>query len=103
MATSLYFTTINGQPVQLKNVYYTDRKADHRGAFEREVVVGEKTVGDYYTFAVGRAADGKLYAADRLIFRKTNPSNHKCGARCRHAKGGNCECACGGKYHGAGG
>lgn len=38
----------------------------------------------------------------RVIFRKSNPSNHKCGARCRHAKGGDCECACGGKYHGAG-
>lgn len=38
----------------------------------------------------------------RVIYRKTNPSNHKCGARCRHAKGGQCECECGGKYHGAG-
>jgi hypothetical protein len=39
----------------------------------------------------------------RIIFRKARPSNHKCDARCRHAKGRNCECSCGGKNHGHGG
>lgn len=37
----------------------------------------------------------------RVIFRKANPSNHKCDARCLHATGQQCECSCGGKNHGA--
>lgn len=36
----------------------------------------------------------------RKIAYKSNPSLHTCDARCRCAKGGNCECSCGGKYHG---
>lgn len=28
--------------------------------------------------------------------------NHKCDARCLNSKGHSCECACGGKNHGAG-
>lgn len=27
---------------------------------------------------------------------------HKCDARCTHARGGNCECSCGGANHGKG-
>lgn len=38
----------------------------------------------------------------RVIDFKKNPSLHKCDARCRHAKGNNCECSCGGQFHGAG-
>lgn len=38
----------------------------------------------------------------RVIEFKKNPSLHKCDARCRHAKGNNCECSCGGQFHGAG-
>lgn len=38
----------------------------------------------------------------RTIYFKSNPSLHKCDARCRHAKGSNCECSCGGEFHGAG-
>lgn len=38
----------------------------------------------------------------RIIYFKTNPSLHKCDARCMNAKGHNCECSCGGKNHGAG-
>ncbi len=40
--------------------------------------------------------------AQRAIQRKSNPSNHKCGSRCLDATGFQCECACGGKNHGAG-
>lgn len=104
MADARYFATIDGEPVRLANVYYADRQQERRMAYEQDVIVGDKTVGDgtRYNFAVGKGPDGKLYAADRLIFRKSSPSNHKCGAKCRHAKGGQCECECGGKYHGAG-
>ncbi len=38
----------------------------------------------------------------RVVAYSLNPSRHKCGARCRHAKGNSCECECGGKNHGAG-
>lgn len=29
-------------------------------------------------------------------------SAHKCAAKCTHAKGGDCECSCGGANHGKG-
>ncbi len=29
-------------------------------------------------------------------------SEHVCGSACRHAKGGSCDCSCGGEFHGAG-
>jgi hypothetical protein len=35
-----------------------------------------------------------------VIDYKTNPSLHKCDARCQNAKGRTCECSCGGQYHG---
>lgn len=38
----------------------------------------------------------------RTIFFKRNASLHKCDARCRHAKGHDCECSCRGQFHGAG-
>lgn len=43
-----------------------------------------------------------LVPVTRQIFRKIRPSMHKCDSRCRHAKGRNCECSCGGQFHGAG-
>ena len=63
-------------------------------------VAGVKSDG--YSKRVGYDDAGNLRPMTRVIFRKSNPSNHKCDARCRHAKGGNCECSCGGKFHGAG-
>lgn len=38
----------------------------------------------------------------RVINFKSNPSLHKCDARCLNATGQQCECSCGGKNHGAG-
>lgn len=57
---------------------------------------------DYYTVLVGRNAAGELCPINRVIYRKPNPSNHKCGSKCRNAKGHDCECSCGGRYHGIG-
>jgi hypothetical protein len=45
---------------------------------------------------------GKLVPITRRVFFKSNPSLHKCDARCLNATGHNCECSCGGKNHGAG-
>lgn len=56
---------------------------------------------DSFARIVGRL-DGVLVPITRRVFFKSNPSLHKCDARCRNAKGHNCECSCGGKNHGAG-
>jgi hypothetical protein len=52
--------------------------------------------------ATGRGAP--LFPVTRAINYKSQPSRHKCDARCMHAKGRtmNCECSCGGKNHGKG-
>jgi hypothetical protein len=42
---------------------------------------------------------GHSCEAHRMIGRTTE---HKCGAKCVNSKGHVCECACGGKNHGAG-
>jgi hypothetical protein len=36
----------------------------------------------------------------RMVEYKSNPSKHVCGPKCRSAKGHQCECECGGQYHG---
>jgi hypothetical protein len=38
----------------------------------------------------------------RFVAYNPNGSKHKCDSRCLNAKGGNCECSCGGANHGAG-
>lgn len=38
----------------------------------------------------------------RVSVRGVFRPSHKCDARCLNSKGGTCECACGGKNHGAG-
>lgn len=55
-------------------------------------------------FWVGYALTGsvRLLPITRIITYKRHPKMHKCDARCRHAKGGSCECECGGQFHGAG-
>lgn len=58
---------------------------------------------DGYTYLVGINPDTlEIVPVTRVIFFKKHPSLHKCDARCRHAKGSNCECSCGGQFHGAG-
>lgn len=44
--------------------------------------------------------NGAVVPVTRKVFFKSNPSMHKCGAKCLHAKGHDCECECGGKNHG---
>lgn len=61
--------------------------------------------GSIYTSAKhfsGLRCDGVHVQVERAIERKSNPSNHKCDARCLNATGFRCECSCGGKNHGAG-
>jgi hypothetical protein len=60
----------------------------------------------YGLIGVWYAPDGVTELAylpiTRTIRYKKRPSLHTCDARCRMAKGHDCECACGGKYHGHG-
>jgi hypothetical protein len=49
---------------------------------------------------IGIAKDGSRQPITRRIEYKSNPSKHKCNARCMSATGHVCECECGGKNHG---
>ena len=44
---------------------------------------------------------GDQHRARRIEY-ATKPSRHACNAKCLTATGPHCECACGGKNHGAG-
>lgn len=86
MANIRYFADLaNGETVQLSNV-------QHNGS-------AYKPKAAHFT---GITPAGQRITATRMIERKSNPSNHKCDARCEDAKGFKCECACGGKNHGKG-
>lgn len=63
-------------------------------------VVGKRS--DSFSKWVTFDANNQAMPVTRKIDFKKNPSLHKCDARCRDAKGHNCECSCGGKFHGAG-
>ncbi len=56
----------------------------------------------YQPVWTGKGYSEDLRPVERVIAYKSNPSKHKCDGRCLNAKGGNCECECGGKNHGAG-
>lgn len=57
---------------------------------------------DSFRRIVGQPIEGPgaVLPVTRKIFFKSNPSLHKCGSRCRGAKGHDCECSCGGEFHG---
>lgn len=86
--------------VELRGVYMEKTR--------RFLAIGGKTSKHNYVGTenrlVGHPATGPdaILPVTRKVFYKAFPSLHKCDARCRHAKGHNCECSCGGKYHGAG-
>lgn len=65
-----------------------------------EVVRNIKSFNGCY--GLYQAIGGKLQICDRVIQYSKTPSNHKCDARCRNAKGNQCECECGGANHGIG-
>lgn len=82
---------------ELKGGLWTLRNAEFAAKFPG--VKGVKS--DSFAMLTIRNEQGE-FPVTRIIYRKANPSLHKCDARCRHAKGRNCECSCGGKFHGAG-
>jgi hypothetical protein len=86
MAKFRYFADLNGETIELTNVY-------HDGHV--------KTTAEHF---IGRAPDGSKVQATRVIQYKAFPSKHECDARCINATGRimKCECSCGGKNHGRG-
>jgi hypothetical protein len=59
---------------------------------------------DSFNFFVG-TPDGKYSTTQflpvtRIIRHNEHGTLHQCGSKCRNAKGGDCECSCGGVYHG---
>lgn len=100
MAKVTYYSDISREPVALSAIHGMDNAQ-----------FGARWPGlrgkrfDGYQMLVGRSADGQTMPVTRCVFRKTNPSNHKCSARCLNAKctgRGECECECGGRNHGRG-
>jgi hypothetical protein len=84
MAQMKYFADVNGRALELANV-------EHDGSIY--------TSAKHFS---GLTPNGQRVQATRKIERKSNPSLHKCDARCTHAKGFKCECACGGANHARG-
>lgn len=95
MSKVLYFSGAT----EVKNVFGLDNA-------KFAAIGGERSKHNRYdSFArlAGHPTNGSdaILPVTRTIFYKSNPSLHQCDARCRHAKGHNCECSCGGQFHGA--
>lgn len=88
--------------VELRGAYPLPR-TDVRALFPS----GKIQKYDSFNLLVG-TVDGRYRTSDgflpvtRIIRYNEAGSKHQCGGRCVNAKGGDCECACGGKNHGAG-
>jgi len=96
MATAKYFCGTTA----LKNVFGL-----HNAQFA--AIGGQRSKHnryDGYSRMVGHTAIGPdaIMPVTRTIFYKSNPSLHKCDARCVNATGHDCECSCGGENHGRG-
>lgn len=109
MSKVLYFSgttqldVVAPMPTKEFTAAFGDAHAKRYDGFNKLVgFVGKLDTYNHEKKCWNRSAFVDAMPVTRVIFRKANPSNHKCGARCRHAKGGQCECECGGKYHGAG-
>ena len=104
MANVKTFSDLNGNTVELTGVWGMDN-AKFAVAFPG--VKGRRF--DSFQMMVGTpagvvSADRNALPVTRTITYKSNPSKHVCSDRCINAKpNGACECACGGKNHGAGG
>lgn len=57
---------------------------------------------DSFSVQIGKVAkDGPYVPVTRVIFAGAE-SRHDCGLKCRTATGSQCDCACGGRFHGIG-
>jgi hypothetical protein len=117
-ARVLYFTRCGGaivnlldarymfRAIDLARVSYPDQPTYVCDSWRSPVVKRETVASDTRTssrYMGGRCEScGELHAAERIIERGATPSFHRCDARCLYARGTQCECACGGKWHGVG-
>jgi hypothetical protein len=99
MARMRYFTEIEGETVQLAWISTLGNRE-----FERLFPGIKGRRSDSFSRFVGYRDNSTKQPVPtfRAIEFKSNPSLHKCDARCQHAKGHSCECSCGGKNHGKG-
>jgi hypothetical protein len=86
--------------VELSGAVYPVKRAIVRAEFP----VGTIKKFDDFNLLVGTVS-GKYDTTNflpvtRIIRHDENGSGHKCDSRCRCAKGGDCECSCGGEFHG---
>lgn len=96
----------------MTTITYYSGKTELKNIFPLEVarfvaIGGERNKHNRYDSfhrIAGHPANGPdaILPATRRIEYKSNPSRHKCSARCMNATGHVCECECGGKNHGAG-
>lgn len=94
MATFKYFsgtTELSGFPMPVRNAEFAARFPGVKGRRY-----------DGFSMLVARDSFGVEQPVTRVIKYKSRPSLHKCGDKCRSAKGPNCECECGGQFHGCG-
>lgn len=100
MAKMKYFAEIDGHTVKLAWISTMENK-EFANLFPG--ATGRRS--DSFSKFVGYIDNSSKHPvpAFRSIEFKSNPSLHKCDARCQHAKGHKCECSCGGANHGKGG
>ena len=107
--TTKYFSTCDGRTVELKRVGYVSVKDFARLGLpaippekvDRYAVAYGGGLPAVYDYAAGSCDCGQTHFVERRIDRPSNPSNHKCGGKCRSARGASCECSCKGANHGA--
>jgi hypothetical protein len=85
MANMKYFADINGESFELTRVGHDGNISSAASHFS------------------GLLPNGTRIQATRAVEYKSRPSKHECNAKCMGASGKSmkCECACGGKNHGA--
>jgi hypothetical protein len=99
MANFRYFSDLPGGTIELTSQGYIQNMLRKELAAKFPGLKAKS----YDSFSVmAKYHNGELLPITRAIEYKTRPSLHKCDARCVHAKGHKCECACGGKNHGRG-
>ena len=101
MARIKYFSDNYGKTTELAKIYGM-RNAEFAARFPG--VKGRRRDGIEMAvgFAEG-ATRADVLPVTRVIEYRASPSRHECNARCVNASGRimKCECACGGKNHGA--
>ena len=102
MSTERIYKAFSGD-VELAYTFPRSRE-EVRQRFPREVFPDPIKAFDSFSLWVGQkdySADQRNYVpVTRRICYKVNGTKHKCGGKCRTAKGGDCECECGGRFHG---